>query len=378
MQVEWIENRDAWMDLRDEWDVLADRAQDPFSRHEWLTAWWDCFPPPGPMAICTVRDGGGALVAALPAWRDGRILRGVNDTEVWLGSRPLALTAAAMEFLVRALDDDGVAQLAVNGVPIDKPDVAVFMRALDRRGLRLRLTPYRHSPVIDTTGSFADWRRLTRPRWRSDFDRLRRKMEREHEVEMSILEAPHDLEAQLDAGWDVEQRGWKGETGTAIASSPATSEFYRRVAHAFAKRDELRLSSIVLDGELVAFDFTLVCHRRVWGLKTGFDPAHRRVAPGFVMRLAMIEHCFETGIDAVEMLGDADEWKMRFATGTRDHRIVETCPRRSATAVSWIARSHARSVTRATRRELAGHGGLGLRRLPQPVHDVAAIALTQI
>jgi CelD/BcsL family acetyltransferase involved in cellulose biosynthesis len=269
-----------------------------------------------------------------------------------------------MECLVRALDDEGVEQLAVNGVPVDQPDVAVFMRALERRGSRLRLTPYRRSPVIDTTGSFADWRTLTRPRWRSNFDRLRRKMERDHEVEMAILEAPRDLDAQLDAGWNVERRGWKGETGTAIASSQATAEFYRRVAHAFAKRDELRLSSIVLDGELVAFDLTLVCHRRVWGLKTGFDPAYRRVAPGFVMRLAMIERCFDTAIDAVELLGDADEWKMRFATGTHDHRVVEACPRRSATAMTWIAHSQARSVARAARRELVGHRGLALGRLP--------------
>jgi hypothetical protein len=372
MWVEWIDNRDAWMDLREEWDVLADRAHDPFSRHDWLTAWWDCFPPPGPMATCTVRDRHGVLVGALPAWRDGRVLRGVNDTEVWLGSRPLVRTAAATEFLVRALDDEGVAQLAINGAPIHEPDVAVFVRALTRCGSRLRLMPYRRSPVIDTTGSFADWRALTRPRWRTDIERLRRKMERDHEVEISILQRPGDLDAQLDAGWAVEARGWKGDQGTAIASSPATDAFYRRVAHAFAERDELRLSSIVLDGELVAFDFTLVSHRRLWGLKTGFDPAYRRLAPGFVMRLAMIERCFESEIDAIDMLGDADEWKMRFATGTREHAVVEACPRLSATALSWTARERATPVARATKRELV------LGRLPQPVHDFAFVALTQI
>lgn len=372
MQVQWISSQDDWERLGPEWDVLAERAHDPFSRHAWLSAWWECFPPPGPMATCTVRDADGQLVAALPAWRDGRVLRGVNDTEVWLGSRPLASSPAAMSVLVEALAEAGATRLAVNGMPVEDPYVRSFMKALEQKRGRLRLSPYRHSPIIDTTGSFAQWREETRPRWRTDIERLRRKMEREHEVEISILQPPVDLDAQLDAGWEVEARGWKGAEGTAIASSQATDAFYRRVAHAFAERDELRLSSITLDGELVAFDFTLVCHRRLWGLKTGFDPAHRRLAPGFVMRLAMIERCFETGIDAVEMLGDADEWKMRFATEVRDHAIVEACPRHSATALSWSARHRATPVARATKRELV------LGRLPQSMHDFTLVALTQI
>jgi CelD/BcsL family acetyltransferase involved in cellulose biosynthesis len=372
MKVEWISTRYEWERLKDEWDALAERAQDPFSRHAWLSAWWDCFTPPGPMETCVVRDRGGALVAALPAWRDDGVLRGVNDTEVWLGSRPRASSPAAMTMLAEALVEAGATNLAVNGMPVEDPAVKTFMTALERRGNRLRLTPYRRSPIIDTTGDFAQWRAQTRPRWRTDIERLRRKMERDHEVEISILERPGDLDAQLDAGWAVEARGWKGDEGTAIASSPTTEAFYRRVAHAFAERDELRLSSIVLDGELIAFDFMLVSHRRLWGLKTGFDPAHRRLAPGFVMRLAMIERCFESEIDAIDMLGDADEWKMRFATGTREHAVVEACPRLSATALSWTARERATPVARATKR------GLVLGRLPQPVHDFAFVALTQI
>src|SRR5690606_38078462 len=59
MKVEWISARYEWERLEDEWDALAEQAQDPFSRHAWLTAWWDCFTPPGPMETCIVRDRGG-------------------------------------------------------------------------------------------------------------------------------------------------------------------------------------------------------------------------------------------------------------------------------------------------------------------------------
>jgi CelD/BcsL family acetyltransferase involved in cellulose biosynthesis len=269
-----------------------------------------------------------------------------------------------MELLVAALAEQGALHLALPGVPVDDPYAAAFLRAADRRSVCRRLTPYRRSPIVDTTGTYADWRAETRPRWRTDIERLRRKMERDHDAEIVILARPDDLDAQLDACWEVERRGWKGEQGTAIAASKATTDFYRRVAHAFAERDELRLSWIKLDGELVAFDYLLLSYGRLWGLKTGFDPAHRRLAPGFVLRLGLIERCFQEPIDALEMLGDADEWKMRFATEVRDHRVVETCPRRSATALSWTARDRVRPLARATRTEIRG-------RLPQRVLDLA-------
>src|SRR6185369_5086932 len=97
----------------------------------------------------------------------------------------------------------------------------------------------------------------------------------------------------------------KGASGTAIISDPRTETFYREVASSFAERDELRLSRVVLDGHWAAFDLCL--------LKTGYDERFRRLAPGLVMRLSIIERCFELGLEAHELLGDDTEWKRKFA-----------------------------------------------------------------
>ena len=72
-----------------------------------------------------------------------------------------------------------------------------------------------------------------------------------------MVEAPTDLEADLTDGFRVEGSGWKGRSGTAIVSAPETETFYRGVARAFQRRNELRLSRIVLDGTTVAFDLCL-------------------------------------------------------------------------------------------------------------------------
>ena len=57
----------------------------------------------------------------------------------------------------------------------------------------------------------------------------------------------------------------KGTLGRLIAAHYGlphldTGKLYRAVARAFAKRDELRLSTLTLEGELVAFDLCIVAN----------------------------------------------------------------------------------------------------------------------
>ena len=169
-------------------------------------------------------------------------------------------------------------------------------------------------------GTYEDWRAGSRPRWGAPLERFRRKMAaRPRGRALDRRAAPDDLDAELARGFAVEASGWKGESGTAILSDERTMIFYREVAKRFAERGELRLSRIVLDGHWAAFDLCLLYRDRLYLLKTGYDERFRRLAPGLVMRLSIVERCFELGIDAHELLGDEAEWKRKFATGERAH-----------------------------------------------------------
>ena len=74
---------------------------------------------------------------------------------------------------------------------------------------------------------------------------------------------------------------------------------------------------------LVAFDYCLLYGGRLWLLKTGFDEEHRRLAPGLVMRLGIIERCIELGLERHELLGTDEEWKLKFSTDER--RVSKLC-----------------------------------------------------
>jgi CelD/BcsL family acetyltransferase involved in cellulose biosynthesis len=75
---------------------------------------------------------------------------------------------------------------------------------------------------------------------------------------------------------------------------------------------------------VVAFDLALLHAGRLHLLKTGYDEALRSLSPGLALRRAVIERCFELGLEAHELLGDDMPWKRLFATSERRHRRFGT------------------------------------------------------
>lgn len=326
MAVEWIADEAAFADLAGEWDGLLPADSTPFDLHCWYASWWRAFGGERELAVCVVRRDG-ELVAAFPLARDGRGLAGMANTHASV-FRPLARDAEALEEAVAAVLGSHPAALVLDGLPADDPCVPALRAQAGPAGAIPLVEPAYASPIVATDGDFEAWRKQSKPRWGAPLERFRRKMDREYECVQTLVEAPRDLEAELEEGFRVEASGWKGEAGTAIASSPQTLGFYREIAREFAARDALRLSRIELDGRAVAFDFCLLHRNRLYLLKTGFDEEHRRLAPGLVMRLSIIERCFELGLEAHELLGDASEWKLKFATERREHVSFRAHPRR--------------------------------------------------
>jgi CelD/BcsL family acetyltransferase involved in cellulose biosynthesis len=209
------------------------------------------------------------------------------------------------------------------------------------------------SPIIDLSADFAAYKRLHPSRFRK-LAKLDRRMRRDHEASVVLLEAPKDLESELARAFELEAAGWKGEAGTAIDSAKETALFYRSVASAYHRLGELRLSTIVLDGELAAFDLCLLHSSRVWTLKTSYNDSYRRLSPGNVLLLLEIERSFELGLEAVELLGGFEDYKLPFATSKRDHLQFRAYRRRPGPLARFGYRRWVRPALMHGYRQVAG------------------------
>lgn len=326
MAVEWITDEGGFAALGDEWDALLPADSTPFDLHCWYLSWWRAFGGSTELSVCAVRREG-RLVAAFPLARRGNRLHALANSHSSV-FRPLAADDDARRELIGAVLGARSAGVSLVGLPVGDPCVADLGAEAKRAGAIPLVEPAYASPIVATDGDFDAWRKSSKKRWGAPLERFRRKMGRDFEAELALVEPPRDLEAELEDGFRVEASGWKGRAGTAIVSAPETSTFYWELGRELAGRDALRLSRIALDGRTVAFDFCILHRNRLYLLKTGFDEELRRLAPGLVMRLSVIERCFESGLDAHELLGDASEWKDKFATERREHASFDAYPRR--------------------------------------------------
>jgi CelD/BcsL family acetyltransferase involved in cellulose biosynthesis len=348
-RVEWIGEVERFAELEEQWDWLAVRERAPFARHAWFWAWWDAFGAGRELSICAVWRGR-RLVAVLPLWRQGGALRAMANVHTPVFQAPAcdhharrAAFTAALEAAPGALEIEALAA----------SDSALATLARDSRGAGLlSLVESTHtSPIIDLHADFAAYRELHPSRCRK-LSKLGRKLLRDYEAEVALIEAPEDLDTELDRAFDVEAAGWKGAAGTAMASTEETTRFYRSVANAYQRFGELRLSTITLDGELAAFDICLLSSNRLWTLKGSYNERYGRLSPGNVLLLWEIERSFELGLRAVELLGDAEQYKLGFATSEREHRRFRAYARRPASVARFAYRRWARPMLKEGYRQL--------------------------
>jgi CelD/BcsL family acetyltransferase involved in cellulose biosynthesis len=348
-RVEWISDRGAFAALAPEWDRLAASADHPFAEHSWFAAWWEAFGAGGELAVCALRTEG-RLAGVYPLWREDGVLRAMaNDhTPVFV---PLAEDDEALAVLSAVVVAAPASELVLPSMPAG-PALTALGRAA-RDGRRLSATrPHKLSPIAATSGSWDDYRRRLKGRL-TTVERRRRKMAREHAAELVAVEPPADLESTLEEGFRVEGSGWKGRAGTAILSTEEIAGFYRSIARTFHATGRLRLSRVALEGRAVAFDMSLLHERRLYLLKTGYDESFGHLSPGLVLRLSIVERCFELGLEAHELLGDDADWKRKFATDARQLYRFRSSRLRPVPVARHVYRRFGRPALRRAR-EAAG------------------------
>lgn len=320
--IEWVTDDGRFAALRDAWEALAAPEPTPFGSHAWFDCWWRAFGAGRDLSICTAWRGD-ALVGVLPLCRRRGSLASMANDHTPLFRAPMR-DRAALTAVVEAAYAAEPEALVLHAVAVQDP-LLEAARAAELGRHRPAVIELVHvSPIIDTSGDRAAYFRPRASRVRTQRNKLRR----EHGARFVLDDCRHDLDARLDTAFAIEASGWKGRAGTAIRSTPETEAFYRCVAHAHRERGELHLAWLYLDGRPAAVDLLLVRAQRMYLLKTGLDEAFQSLSAGGVLHLELVERCFELRLEACELLGGAEPWKQRLATGRREHvRLLSYSPR---------------------------------------------------
>ncbi len=327
---------DALARIEPAWNDLVRRAPEPtpFLRARWLRGWWEAFGEGRPRLVAAVDDsrrlvGGALFVERHRTFRGARVRTLSLAANVHSNRADLLVDADRVEEASAALAGWAAGRhpwwtlLRIDAVPADSVAVDAFTRALDARGFAVGVRRSESPPYIPLDGGRdAVFGRL-RAKWRSNLRNRERRFSALGQVEHRMVRGgTESLDLLLDDCLALEASGWKGEARSAIASSPATDRFYRRLAADAANDGTLALHTLRLNGRLAAFQLDLEWAGVEYVLKIGYEPELSSYSPGSLLLRRVIDLALERNLRAIDLLGDDMPWKREWTDRVRPHQRV--------------------------------------------------------
>ncbi|MEQ8661163.1 MAG: GNAT family N-acetyltransferase, partial [Gammaproteobacteria bacterium] len=136
---------------------------------------------------------------------------------------------------------------------------------------------------------------------------------------MLVHEEPAAVLAALHRYGELESRGWKGRVGTAVSSSNEQGEFYAEVLSRYAEVDGAAAFELYFGEFLVASRLVIKTGGMAILLKTTFDEAYARFAPGRIAFHAVLEALFAAGdVKIIETYTNAQREQIDWADRSRE------------------------------------------------------------
>ena len=327
-----------------QWDELCERTDaPPFLRPGWFACWIDSFGS-GRSRILTARDGE-ALVGALPLQERGRV---VGSPSNWHSPEfgAVATDDAAREALVAKLFSLQARRYTVGFVDSGDPLIAAWHTGATSTGYKTITRVLESSPYVDASKPWDAYEASLAKKLRAELRRRRKRLEEQGTVRLVVSTGEDSLEDELAEGFRIEEAAWKGSRGTAITSDAATETFYRNVSKWGAGRGWLRLAFLRLDEKNLAFDLCFEANGVHYLLKTGYEPAFSKLAPGMLMRYEMLQRAFTKGLRSYEFLGSNNPWKMQWTQAVRDRLLLQAFAPSLGGRLDWAAWAHGRPLAK--------------------------------
>lgn len=278
--------------------------------------------------VATFRDPAGRLVGLTPMERRrlGRIAPAVR---IWAQDyapfgAPL-LDAGAIDQAAHAVVSaaSNKTSLIVPCLPVDGDTAAALRRAAERAGRPWSVVdPYQRAILDRPDGPVAVRASLT-PRRRKEYARQMRRLAELGPVTIETAVDPDRVRARFEEFLALEAAGWKGETGTALASLAATAEFARDIVFNRSERGTIRIVSLRLGDHPVAIVVCFIAGRTAFTWKIAYDEHFARFSPGAQLMLETAEALFaDPGITRIDSCASANHpmidhlWRDRLALGT--------------------------------------------------------------
>lgn len=121
-----------------------------------------------------------------------------------------------------------------------------------------------------------------------DLERRRRRLAEEGSIEVALLGEGEDPEPWLRRFLELEKSGWKGRTGSALASSPGDRDFFLEMARGSMAGSGLVLAELRVGGRTIASQVFLRSGGGLFNFKIAHDERMAVYSPGRLLDLDLL------------------------------------------------------------------------------------------
>ena len=117
----------------------------------------------------------------------------------------------------------------------------------------------------------------------------------------------------------LEQSGWKGKKGTAIACRPDLHHFYDAVVHSAEQFGYLSMYFLELNDAIIAAHLAFTYGGRYYPVKVAYDESFSEYGPGHLIIGRILEDCVQRRLSRFDCLGESTNAKAKWTSHVRRH-----------------------------------------------------------
>lgn len=249
-----------------------------------------------------------------------RLLVGAGQENADYGG---ALVAAGDEEARRALAGHLAGEVAtgrtvlnLTRLPFDSALLAALRAELEPGRHDLRCEAEEAYPRLDLRAMDDPGRGVARLLKANDVARRLRRLEETGAVRW-VAHHPDAAGEGLAEFFRLHDLRWAGRRPSGPFASPAGRRFVARAAADLDREGLLRLSVLLVDDVAIAARFGTVFDGWYLGMKSGWDPAYARFAPGHLIMGRLVRDALDQGLAGVDLLRGDGAHKLAWANGER-------------------------------------------------------------
>jgi len=319
-----LEDTDTLLQVISQWTLLANHADQPTHHFAWLNSCAATFTRIAKPIFFSV--GGSQPTALAPLVQNGNRLEVLGVEQLYEPTDFPHFNEAALQKLANAVAQSRYA-LSLKRVQADSAVIDALRLAYHGRGLVIT-RPVAGCPWIPLDDTWIDPESKLSAGRRSSMRRARKSAERLGRVLAEInCVTEKNLTNLLEEAFRIEASGWKGRSGTALASDPLRKAFYEQFVREAFRAGILRLSVLRIGDRGAAMQIAVECGERFWLLKVGFDEAFSKCGPGNLLMLETLKYAASRKLKSYEFLGTSDQWTQIWTNLVRPCVSIMTYPR---------------------------------------------------